>query len=57
MWLELYDGNMNLPPAIDITPQPPHNYELRVVIIGVSDVILEEKNIFGSAMSDIYVKG
>ncbi|XP_059219531.1 otoferlin isoform X6 [Stomoxys calcitrans] len=58
LWLELYEGNnINLPPVIDITPQPPELYELRLVIFGVSDVLLDERNIFGTAMSDIYVKG
>lgn len=57
LWLELYDGNLNLPPAIDITPQPPELFELRLVIFSVSDVVLDERNIFGNAMSDIYVKG
>ncbi|KAM7358215.1 ferlin family C2 domain-containing myoferlin misfire [Cochliomyia hominivorax] len=57
LWLELYDGNLNISPPIDITPQPPKLYELRVIIYGVCEVILDEKNIFGTAMSDIYVKG
>lgn len=57
MWLELYDGNLNIPPPIDIKPQSPQLYELRVIIYNVADVVLDEKNIFGTAMSDIYVKG
>ncbi|XP_061388297.1 otoferlin [Musca vetustissima] len=57
LWLELFDGNLNLPPVIDITPQPPELFELRLVIFSVSDVVLDERNIFGNAMSDIYVKG
>ncbi|XP_075159891.1 ferlin family C2 domain-containing myoferlin misfire [Haematobia irritans] len=57
LWVELFDGTISLPPVIDITPQPPELYELRVVIFGVSDVLLDERNIFGTAMSDIYVKG
>lgn len=57
MWIELYDGNLNIPPPIDLTPQPPQNYELRVIVYNVSEVVLDEKNIFGTAMSDIYVKG
>lgn len=32
-------------------------YELRVIIWNTSDVILEDTNIMGEAMSDIYVKG
>ncbi|KNC25719.1 Gram-negative bacteria-binding protein 3, partial [Lucilia cuprina] len=57
LWIELYDGNLNIPPPIDITPQPPQIYELRVIIYNVTEVVLQEKNIFGTAMSDIYIKG
>ena len=32
-------------------------YQLRVVIWNTSDVLLEETNLMGEAMSDIYVKG
>ena len=32
-------------------------YQLRVVIWNTSDVVLEETNLMGEAMSDIYVKG
>lgn len=57
MWLEIYDSNKAIPEAIDITPQPARSYELRVTIWNTKDVILNEKNIFGNSMSDIYVKG
>ncbi|GBP04651.1 Myoferlin, partial [Eumeta japonica] len=57
LWIELYDGNLNIPPPIDITPQQPELYELRVIVLNVAEVILDEKNVFGTAMSDIYVKG
>lgn len=57
LWIELYDSNLNIPPAIDIMPDPPVLYELRVIIHQCCDVILDERNIFGTAMSDIYVKG
>ena len=57
LWIELYDANLNIPPPIDIMPLPPQLYELRVIIYNVSNVVLNEKNIFGTAMSDIYLKG
>ncbi|XP_011180606.2 otoferlin isoform X1 [Zeugodacus cucurbitae] len=57
LWVELYEGNLNIPPPIDITPHPPQAYELRVVIYGCSDIMLDERNIFGKKMSDIGVKG
>ncbi|XP_037953127.1 otoferlin isoform X2 [Teleopsis dalmanni] len=57
LWIELYEGNVNIPPPIDITPQPPQMYELRVVVLNCSDIPLIERNIFGKNMSDIYIKG
>lgn len=57
MWLEIYDSTKSIPEAIDITPQPARRYELRVIIWNTKDVVLQEKNIFGTSMSDIYVKG
>lgn len=57
LWVELFDANLNIPAPIDFTPQPPLMYELRVIIYQCADVILDDKNIFGKAMSDIFVKG
>lgn len=57
MWVEIFDPKKTVPEAIDITPVPARTYELRVVIWNAKDVILDEKNIFGKQMSDIYVKG
>ena len=57
LWIELYDANLNIPPPIDIMPLAPQLYELRVIIYNVTNVVLNEKNIFGTAMSDIYLKG
>lgn len=55
MWIEVYDPKHVAEP-IDLTPTPPRQYELRVIVWNTSDVILNERNIFGNAMSDIYVK-
>lgn len=55
MWIEIYDPN-EIPPPIDLTPSPPRQYELRVIIWQTSNIILQDKNIFGKRMSDIYVK-
>lgn len=52
----MYEPN-NVPVPIDITPSPPKKYELRVIIYNTSDVIMAEKNIFGTKMTDIFVKG
>uniref|UniRef100_A0A1A9ZTS0 C2 domain-containing protein n=1 Tax=Glossina pallidipes TaxID=7398 RepID=A0A1A9ZTS0_GLOPL len=57
LWVELFDANLNIPAPIDFTPQPPLMYELRVIVYQCTDVILDDKNIFGKAMSDIFVKG
>lgn len=57
MWVEIFDSKKSIPEPIDITPIPARPYELRVIIWNVKDVILDEKNIFGKTMSDIYVKG
>ncbi|KAL7052520.1 hypothetical protein ACKWTF_004888 [Chironomus riparius] len=57
MWLEIFDPKRSIPEPVDITPIPPRRYELRVIIWNTKDVILDENNIFGKNMSDIYVKG
>uniref|UniRef100_A0A182PV41 Uncharacterized protein n=2 Tax=Cellia TaxID=44534 RepID=A0A182PV41_9DIPT len=56
LWVELYEPSGLHPLPLDITPQPPKPYELRVIVWNTADVILNERNIFGTGMSDIYVK-
>ncbi|XP_050073684.1 fer-1-like protein 6 [Anopheles maculipalpis] len=56
LWIELYEPNQPHPLPLDITPQPPKPYELRLIVWNTADVILNERNIFGTEMSDIYVK-
>lgn len=57
MWVEIFDTKKSIPEPIDITPMPARRYEVRVIVWNAKDVILDEKNIFGKRMSDIYVKG
>lgn len=57
MWVEIFDPSKTVPQSIDITPIPPRPYELRVIVWNAKDVILNDKNVFGKQMSDIYVKG
>jgi hypothetical protein len=59
MWVDMFPvGEVPLPPAIDITPLPPQEYELRVIIWNTKNVILQEDSfIIGEKMSDIFVKG
>lgn len=56
MWMEIADPQRP-PTVIDISPTPPHEFELRVIVWNTRDVILDEMNIFGKHMSDIFVKG
>lgn len=55
MWIEIFKPD-NIPTPIDITPQPPKQFELRIIIWNTADVVLNERNILGTKMSDIYVK-
>lgn len=57
MWVEIFDPKKTIPEPIDITPLPPRAYELRLIIWNAKNIVLDEKNIFGKQMSDIYVKG
>lgn len=56
LWIEIFDPE-HIPEPIDLTPLPPRAYELRVIVWNTADVILDEKNVFGKYMTDIYVKG
>jgi hypothetical protein len=59
MWVDIFPmGEAPLPPPVDISPLEPREYELRVIIWNIEDVILEEDSfITGEKMSDIFVKG
>ncbi|XP_058122863.1 myoferlin-like [Anopheles ziemanni] len=56
LWVEVYEPGQLHPQPLDITPQPPQPHELRVIVWNTADVVLDERNIFGTEMSDIYVK-
>lgn len=55
LWTEVYPAD-STPTLVDITPNPPKPYELRIIVWNTQDVILDERNIFGTKMSDIYAK-
>ncbi|CRK86165.1 CLUMA_CG000233, isoform A [Clunio marinus] len=57
MWAEVFNLNeKNITQPVDITPIPPHAYELRVIVWGAKNIILQERNLFRTRMSDIYIK-
>ncbi|XP_060106581.1 fer-1-like protein 5 [Heteronotia binoei] len=58
MWIDVFPEGLGEPgPAFDITPRKPKLYVLRCIIWNTMDVDLEDTNIFGDRMSDIFVKG
>lgn len=57
MWVELFSAKKLMPPHIDITPTPPSNFEVRIVVQRVKNIPMADRNIFGKLMSDIYVVG
>lgn len=56
MWMEISDPERP-PRIVSIAPMAPQKFELRVIVWNTAEVVLEEANIFGKRMSDIFVKG
>lgn len=57
LWIELFEANIYVPSPIDITPVPPADFEVRVVVKNLVGIQAGDKNIFGKLMSDVYVIG
>ncbi|EDV50618.2 uncharacterized protein Dere_GG15053, isoform C [Drosophila erecta] len=57
LWIELFEANIYVPSPIDITPVPPADFEVRVVVKNLAGIQAGDKNIFGKLMSDVYVIG
>lgn len=55
LWVEIYESDC-VPPAIDISPEVPEKYELRVIVWNTVDVAMKDTTILRTKMSDIYVK-
>ncbi|XP_028401914.1 myoferlin-like isoform X2 [Dendronephthya gigantea] len=57
MFVHIFPERYGRPgPPIDISPPKPKRYELRVIVWNTNDVQLQETNIYGDEMSDIFVK-
>ncbi|CAH1957367.1 unnamed protein product [Acanthoscelides obtectus] len=59
LWIDILPiTDLPAPRQVDITPRKPINYELRVIIWKVENVLLDEVDLLsGERKSDIYVKG
>ncbi|XP_033208643.1 otoferlin-like [Belonocnema kinseyi] len=59
MWIDMFPMNELPPkPAIDISPQTPEDFELRVIIWNTENVpLVDNQFLTGEKCSDIYVKG
>lgn len=57
MWVDIFPVCLGDPgTSVDIYPRQPTEYVLRLVVWNTFDVILDETNLLGEKMSDIYVK-
>ncbi|XP_014219659.1 otoferlin [Copidosoma floridanum] len=59
MWIDMFPvDELPAKPAVDISPQPPEECELRVIIWNTEDVpLVDNQFLTGEKCSDIYVKG
>jgi len=55
LWVDIFPYDRNLPPPVDISPRTAQKYVLRIIVHNTQDVILEDENIMGEKMSDIFV--
>ncbi|XP_066595937.1 otoferlin [Prorops nasuta] len=59
LWIDIFQiGQMPIKAAVDITPQSPEEYEIRVIVWNTESVpLVESQFLTGDKCSDIYVKG
>eukprot|EP00118_Oscarella_pearsei_P024773 m.306767 g.306767 ORF g.306767 m.306767 type:complete len:2096 (+) comp41575_c0_seq1:119-6406(+) len=57
LWIDMFVDSGPIPPPVDIESRKPREYVLRCIVWNTEDVILDESNLFGEEMSDIYVSG
>ncbi|KAG7207640.1 hypothetical protein KM043_009260 [Ampulex compressa] len=59
LWVDMFQfGQLPPKPAVDIRPQAPEEYEIRVIVWNTEDVpLVESQFLTGEKCSDIYVKG
>lgn len=59
IWIDMFQsGQLPPKPPINIVPQAPEEYEIRVIIWNTEDVpLVESQFLTGEKCSDIYVKG
>eukprot|EP01012_Entosiphon_sulcatum_P020626 TRINITY_DN25537_c0_g1_i1.p1 TRINITY_DN25537_c0_g1~~TRINITY_DN25537_c0_g1_i1.p1 ORF type:complete len:731 (+),score=179.50 TRINITY_DN25537_c0_g1_i1:2-2194(+) len=57
LWVDVFDlAKPMIPPPIDVTPPPPQEFELRVMVWNARDVELTEGSVGGERMSDVYIR-
>jgi len=57
MWVDIFSGSDPLPPPVDISPRKAKKMDVRMIVYNAYDVPMQETNMAGESMSDVYLKG